>query len=375
MCFLAFQVWMNELEKEYDQDTYHISQTQSVLLRLEGHTLRLSTPRRNIPKRTMWDEEMPKPEFVYQRIFDMRGAEVNLRPEGLVQKRLWSKKYPIFIDLPTKGKSRTKRDVQTAFNDETFTDCGDFEVIKDGECEDQQLILFARTGREKEEWFWRFEVAVKHDKVRGRKPIPTLYKKVSMNNNEYRNENGELHHVKSDTYNPLAKKGMVDFYKFIAKVLPRNKDLKEVSIAPVNVKASGVTYASPTPKEKKSSLEAVGVTLDTPLAWANALIGRIFWDFLREEYWAGVVQTKLQKKLDKLRVSIKSQKSRDSVFFISNDGSSVILKEYCSKSGLDVHTQLFQNKMTHKIFISETVHKYFHIKYKFDVNSWGLVVG
>lgn len=295
-------VWMNELEKEYDQDTYHISQTQSVLLRLEGHILRLSTPRRNIPKRTMWDEEMPKPEFVYQRIFDMRGAEVNLRPEGLVQKRLWSKKYPIFINLPTKGKSRTKRDVQTAFNDETFTDCGDFEVIKDGECEDQQLILFARTGREKEEWFWRFEVAVKHDKVRGRKPIPTLYKKVSLNNNEYRNEKGELHHVKSDTYNPLAKKGMVDFYKFIAKVLPRNKDLKEVSIAPVNVKASGVTYASPTPKEKKSSLEAVGVTLDTPLAWANALIGRIFWDFLREEYWAGVVQTKLQKKLDKLRI-------------------------------------------------------------------------
>lgn len=37
-------------------------------------------------------------------------------------------------------------------------------------------------------------------------------------------------------------------------------------------------------------------------AWANALIGRIFWDFLREKHWVNVVSHKIQKKLSKIRV-------------------------------------------------------------------------
>lgn len=37
-------------------------------------------------------------------------------------------------------------------------------------------------------------------------------------------------------------------------------------------------------------------------AWANALLGRIFWDFLREKRWADAVSHKIQKKLSKIRV-------------------------------------------------------------------------
>lgn len=37
-------------------------------------------------------------------------------------------------------------------------------------------------------------------------------------------------------------------------------------------------------------------------AWVNALIGRIFWDFLREKHWADAVSHKIQKKLSKIRV-------------------------------------------------------------------------
>uniref|UniRef100_A0A3Q0R3Y0 SMP-LTD domain-containing protein n=1 Tax=Amphilophus citrinellus TaxID=61819 RepID=A0A3Q0R3Y0_AMPCI len=37
-------------------------------------------------------------------------------------------------------------------------------------------------------------------------------------------------------------------------------------------------------------------------AWANALIGRIFWDFLREKHWADAVSHKIQKKLSKIRL-------------------------------------------------------------------------
>lgn len=39
-----------------------------------------------------------------------------------------------------------------------------------------------------------------------------------------------------------------------------------------------------------------------PEAWVNAFVGRIFWDFLGEKYWANVVSKKIQMKLSKIRV-------------------------------------------------------------------------
>lgn len=41
---------------------------------------------------------------------------------------------------------------------------------------------------------------------------------------------------------------------------------------------------------------------ETKPVWLNALIGRIFWDFLHEKYWADKVQQKIQQKLSKIRV-------------------------------------------------------------------------
>lgn len=36
--------------------------------------------------------------------------------------------------------------------------------------------------------------------------------------------------------------------------------------------------------------------------WLNSLVGRIFWDFLREKYWTDQVAQKIQKKLSKIKV-------------------------------------------------------------------------
>lgn len=38
--------------------------------------------------------------------------------------------------------------------------------------------------------------------------------------------------------------------------------------------------------------------------WVNSLVGRIFWDFLREKYWTDQVAEKIQKKLSKIKVRI-----------------------------------------------------------------------
>ena len=42
---------------------------------------------------------------------------------------------------------------------------------------------------------------------------------------------------------------------------------------------------------------------DESVAWVNALVGRVAWDFLGEKYWVDWVSKKIQMKLSKIRVS------------------------------------------------------------------------
>lgn len=39
------------------------------------------------------------------------------------------------------------------------------------------------------------------------------------------------------------------------------------------------------------------------VAWVNAALRRVVWDFLSEPYWAELVSKKIQMKLSKIRVS------------------------------------------------------------------------
>lgn len=78
---------MNEFPESYDPQTYHISQTQSVYVRLQGNLLRLSHTRAKIPKRAMWNEPKHKLAFTEHRIYNLLGAVVTLLPEGLNKKR------------------------------------------------------------------------------------------------------------------------------------------------------------------------------------------------------------------------------------------------------------------------------------------------
>lgn len=41
-------------------------------------------------------------------------------------------------------------------------------------------------------------------------------------------------------------------------------------------------------------------------AWVNALLGRMFWDFLGEKYWSDLVSKKIQMKLSKIKVSFST---------------------------------------------------------------------
>lgn len=62
-----------------------------------------------------------------------------------------------------------------------------------------------------------------------------------------------------------------------------------------------VQFQSSSPAEVQPSGD--DVQEDDAVAWVNAAVGRVFWDFLTEPHWAELVSKKIQMKLSKIRVS------------------------------------------------------------------------
>jgi len=263
---------MNELS-HYNAPEFHINDTHSVYVTLESCALRLQTPKHGIPKRAMCDECIPQVAFVRQRHFNLELASICLLPRGLVNKRLWSKKYPICISLNTGSRPA---DVLPS-----NSDSGSKQTV---------LYLFARTCRDKEEWYRRFLYA-----SRGT-PWPTRFSDVVARDlspeqncaspsgvswQKHRRE-GSTDSMTSSTESTsaveidysrlLPEQNLIDYSKYMSAVMPFGS-------AP-----DGQSPAS--------------------LTWLNALIGRLFLDFLREKYWAEKMRNKIQNKLCKMHVSI-----------------------------------------------------------------------
>ncbi|XP_056108999.1 testis-expressed protein 2-like, partial [Rhinichthys klamathensis goyatoka] len=70
--------------------------------------------------------------------------------------------------------------------------------------------------------------------------------------------------------------------------------------SPVQSPCQSSTQGSPTDKEQEQTFCCSED--ETKPVWLNAIIGRIFWDFLHEKYWADKVQQKIQRKLSRIRL-------------------------------------------------------------------------
>ncbi|MGH0139957.1 UNVERIFIED_CONTAM: hypothetical protein FKN15_070304 [Acipenser sinensis] len=162
-----FKGWMNEISS-YDPETYHATLTHSVYVRLEGSTLRLSKPNRNISRRASFNESKPDVTYVSQKIYDLTASKIHLVPQSLARKRVWNKKYPICIELGKQddfmSKAEAGGDREGA---EESVEAGGEELkglkqpllsqegglpAQPPSHRDPTLYLFGRTGREKEEW-------------------------------------------------------------------------------------------------------------------------------------------------------------------------------------------------------------------------------
>ncbi|XP_065362224.1 uncharacterized protein LOC135955791 isoform X1 [Calliphora vicina] len=206
--------WMNEIDS-YDPNTFSINMARSVYIKLEGTVLHISTTNARIPKRVMWNELPINRKtiiFTTHRSYDLLGCRIELLPIGLARKRHFNRKYPIQLiikdgkmapaadddDVDTKplrrrfSRHRSKREKpetrelsenSNKLNEtETQTqesggemDFGatilnaDLQKLQDDVNPDEDLnnitvpcgdevriLLFARSAREKEDWYRRF---------------------------------------------------------------------------------------------------------------------------------------------------------------------------------------------------------------------------
>ncbi|XP_017667426.1 PREDICTED: testis-expressed sequence 2 protein [Lepidothrix coronata] len=312
--------WMNEIYN-YDPETYHATLTHSVYVRLEGSTLRLSKPNKNISRRALYNEPKPDVTYVSQKIYELTESRISLVPKSLARKRIWNKKYPICIELAKQedfmAKAQTEKENAEEKSSAEKVDSNSEESKKpqDGaKCssqKDQVLYLFGRTGREKEEWFRRFLLASRL-RSEAKKPPSLCASKsgILAAHSRADSQPGALTHSRSsskgnaeeitaqpkhkDLTGNVRQKMLLDYNIYMAKCVPQEK--KSPSGSPVLSADSSPTAVKKLPDAHEEAEE------EEQEAWVNALLGRIFWDFLGEKYWSDLVSKKIQMKLSKIKL-------------------------------------------------------------------------
>lgn len=319
-----FTGWMNELY-QYNPEEYSINHTHSVYVQLEGTKLRLQRPKVNVPRRAMWDDTMPATTFLHQRHFEIDGSKVYLLPKGLVKKRLWSKKYPICIALAKTGcQSEKNLTLQASFDAEssaTFSPCHipksySSDNLPRHKCKAKILYLFARTSREKEDWFRRLDAAASGN------PLPTSLSQL-LKQWETLRKNGATgkdlsvknygQQLSDATSSPSSK-------TVVASTSLESSSQASVSSSTETQVPMLIRYINymgnimPARDEKKPKKGAKNLVIESPsqfdifslcddsVFWVNAVVGRLFWDFLSDDRWARFMSDKLQKKMAKIHV-------------------------------------------------------------------------
>ncbi|XP_029312355.1 testis-expressed protein 2 [Cottoperca gobio] len=314
--------WMNEIH-DYDPETYHPALTHSVFAALEGSCLRLDSPRNNISRRATYDERVHEAAFVKSRSFQLAKSKVSLLPSVLARKRLWNPKYPICIQLAggansqeaEGGRSEESRGVEEPGAEPASPQQSSSKHVHDLP---MTLYLFGRTGREKEEWFRHF-LLVSTDTERGKdreRQKPGRCESRSGDTALAPSVTAQGNVGSSDDDAPFTPPAscipaapvcqtssstwglsMLDYPGYMARLLATDESTPLSSPG-----GSGSAETSPTTMKGTCTCDVAEHSGTSQTAWANALIGRIFWDFLREKHWADVVSRKIQKKLSKIRL-------------------------------------------------------------------------
>ncbi|XP_041958987.1 testis-expressed protein 2-like isoform X1 [Alosa sapidissima] len=324
-----FKGWMNEIQS-YDPETYHATLTHSVFVRLEGSTLRLSRPNRNIARRVTINESKPDVTYVSQKIYDLTDSKIQLVPQNLARKRVWNKKYPICIELGkqddfmSKAEGEPDEERTNFLTDRSEVTTGAEEVKRPGQETGRlssgsksnvpTLYLFGRTGREKEEWFQKLLQAsrLKAEMARKASSLPLSKSAANLTSHSRSSSRSSLDELLS-AVQPRQKDGsgpspspvpprprpQLDYSVYMSRCMPSQDQPQQQMASPVSGSPQQSPHSSPGASKKlPGSLKKE----EESVAWVNALVGRVAWDFLGEKYWVDWVSKKIQMKLSKIRL-------------------------------------------------------------------------
>ncbi|XP_036795667.1 testis-expressed protein 2 [Oncorhynchus mykiss] len=287
--------WMNEMPV-YDPETYHPSLTHSVYATLEGSRLRLAYPHTNIPRQAAFDEPPHEVVFLRSRCYQLANCKVSLLPAALARKRVWNKKYPICIILAEGevGREEEEERVEEGQEEEEEEERTDKQTLPDTQTQGlpDTLYLFGRTGREKEDWFQHFLLASKSEFKSS--PIRDVPKSEVLCSGSSSMDSTE--HLPS----LIGLRDLVDYSSYMSRLIGLEGSSPSPSPSPCHSDQGSPTARMRFPSEEASA--EGGCPAEGQPAWVNALVGRIFWDFLREKYWVDLVAHKIQKKLSKIRL-------------------------------------------------------------------------
>lgn len=161
-----YKGWMIEFIGDYEQRNTADIKLKSIYVRIEDRVLHLCKP-----KNSHDFESTTLPVFANQRIYDLNKVSkfsANLLIPKAVrnkQKYVWSKKYPIRLEFQDINE-------KTCSNEST-------KLV--------QLTLFAKSCREKEEWFRRFKRIVEDNRLCGN----SIDKRSSLKSDEEESTNSE----------------------------------------------------------------------------------------------------------------------------------------------------------------------------------------
>ncbi|CAH2268975.1 jg16000 [Pararge aegeria aegeria] len=219
-----YEGWINHYRyPDYDPYTYHINKTTTAFMKLEGCNLRISYTSAKIAKRALWDEKIEKITFYQHRLYNLTGARVIMLPYGLVRRSIphnetdtgieglrhrivrkmhrdkkadsttavsdpevqgQSDKTTLLEEVETEVEITPKPTLSTKEDEEELDESeltrikefledteydpnnegsaeGEWSIhVKNSKDKHSRLYLFARTGRDKHEWYRRLVIAV-----------------------------------------------------------------------------------------------------------------------------------------------------------------------------------------------------------------------
>nr|CAH7739256.1 unnamed protein product [Callosobruchus chinensis] len=316
-----YEGWVNEYPERYDPQSYHISKTQSVWVRLQGNLLRLSHAKnQKVAKRAMWNEPTTASDgkaptaFTHHRIYNMIGAKVTLLPVGLAKKRHWSKKYPICITL---AKDQLYFDNLIVKNDTDKEKCD----CKENKEKDKEKLLSVSPKERKS--FGRFRrkdyssLAQRFSKLTEDEDIdldsdsrastpsadvsdiaefPPIPDEESSNQNKSPNIDSlnEEWSLCSPTKEPPRKS-------------PKHAKGRATAAAAAKIEQQeGATETTSEDRQQEPSgsgaTEGGATEVDFHVLWLNTLIGRVLFDCMRDETFIQRVKERIQRKLSTIKL-------------------------------------------------------------------------